>query len=142
MDREVLKKYDALKDEQKDVKKRAEELEREMNQLLTTLVSDTVMGTREDGTYGPIKIKGIPFPEYDRKKELLQKRLDRYAEIDAELAGMIDEIEVFISGVQDPRIRTILRLKYVDGKTWRDIGRRYGKGASWAFKKIEAYFSK
>lgn len=142
MDREVLKKYDALKDEQKDVKKRAEELEREMNQLLTTLVSDTVMGTREDGTYGPIKIKGIPFPEYDRKKELLQKRLDRYAEIDAELAGMIEEIEVFISGVQDPRIRTILRLKYVDGKTWRDIGRRYGKGASWAFKKIEAYFSK
>ena len=141
MDREVLKRYDALKDEQQDVKRRAEILEREMNRLLTTMVSDTVMGTREDGTYGPIKIKGIPFPEYDRKKELLQKRLDRYAEIDAELAGMINEIEVFISGVPDSRIRTILRLKYIDGRTWREIGRRYGKGASWGFKKVENYFS-
>ena len=141
MDREILKRYDALKDEQQDIKRRAELLEREMNRLLTTMVSDTVMGTREDGTYGPIKIKGIPFPEYDRKKELLQKRLDRYAEIDEELAGMISEIEASVSEVPDPRIRTILRLKYIDGHTWREIGRRYGKGASWGFKKIEKYFS-
>lgn len=142
MDREILKKYDALKDEQKDVRKRAEELEREMNRLLATVVSDTVMGTREDGTYGPIKIKGIPFPEYDRKKEILQQRLDRYADIDRELAGMVNDIEIFISQVPDPRIRTILRLKYIDARTWREIGRKYGKGASWAFKKVEAYFSK
>ncbi len=141
MDREILKKYDAMKDEQKDIRRRIGTLEREMNQLLNSLVSDTVMGTREDGTYGPIKIKGIPFPEYDRKKEVLQRRLDRYAEIDTELIGMVDEIEVFISEVPDPRIRTILRMKYVDGRTWREIGRRYGKGPSWAFKKIEAYFS-
>ena len=74
MNRDILKKYDALKDEQGDIRKRIDQLEREMNRLLDTLVSDTVMGTREDGTYGPIKIKGIPFPEYDRKKELLQQQ--------------------------------------------------------------------
>lgn len=141
MNRDILKKYDALKDEQGDIRKRIEQLEREMNNLLDTLVSDTVMGTREDGTYGPIKIKGIPFPEYDRKKELLQQRLDRYEEIERELIGMIGEIETFISGVTDSRIRTILRLKYIDGRTWREVGRRYGKGPSWGFKKVEAYFS-
>lgn len=141
MNRDILKKYDALKDEQKDIRKRIDQLEREMNHLLNSLVSDTVMGTREDGTYGPIKIKGIPFPEYDRKKELLQQRLDRYKEIERELIGMIGEVEVFISGVTDSRIRTILRLKYIDGRTWREIGRRYGKSPSWAFQVVMNYFS-
>lgn len=143
MDREVLKKYDALKDEQADIRKRIDKLEREMSHLLGTIVSDTVMGTREDGTYGPIKIKGIPFPEYDKRKELLQQRLDRYEAIDIELAAMIGDIEAFIGSVQDSRIRTILRLKYIDGYTWRQIGRRYGgKGPSWAYQKIEKYFSR
>ena len=142
MDREILKKYDALKDEQADIRKRIDKLEREMSHLLGTIVSDTVMGTREDGTYGPIKIKGIPFPEYDKRKELLQQRLDRYEAIDTELADMVSEIEAFISSVTDPRVRTILRLKYVDGFTWRQIGRRYGgKGPSWAYRIVERFFN-
>lgn len=142
MDRSILKKYDALKDEQRDIKRRVGQLEREMNQLLDTVVSDTVMGTREDGTYGPIKIKGIPFPEYDKRREILQHRLQRYKDITDELIGMVETIEAFITDVPDPRIRTILRLKYIDGRTWRDIGRRYGKGGAWAFKKVETYFLK
>lgn len=142
MDREILKQYDALKDEQMHIRKEVSKLEHEMTQLLGTIVSDTVMGTREDGTYGPIKIKGIPFPAYDLRREQLQRRLARYEQIDAELGGMIEDIETFISGVDDSRIRTILRLRYIDGRTWREIGRRYGKAPSWGFKKVEAYFLK
>lgn len=142
MDREILKRYDALKDEQRDIKKRIQRLEREMNAILDTVVSDTVMGTREDGTYGPIKIKGIPFPEYDAKREQLQHRLARYEKIDKELAGMITEIEAFISEVSEPRIRTILRLKYIDGLSWRSIGHRYGKNQGWVYKKVQKYLEK
>ena len=142
MNRNILKRYDALKDEQMDIRRRAEKLEREMEQLASTQVTDTVMGTREDGTYGPIKIKGLPLPEYDQKREQLEQRLARYDEIEKELAGMIGSIEDFIMSVPDPRIRTILRLKYLDGKSWREIGQRYGRGPSWAFDKIKKYFSK
>lgn len=140
MDRSVLKKYDALKDEQADIAKRIDKISREMSQLLNSQVSDTVSGTREDGTYGPIKIKGIPFPEYDRKKEQLQRSLEHYEQIEEKLAGMITEIEQFIAGIEEPRIRTILRMKYIDGRTWREIGMHYGKAHQWAYNKIERYF--
>ena len=139
MDRNILKKYDALKDEQTDIRERVRRLKTEMSGLLETVASDVVMGTREDGTYGPIKIKGIPFPEYDRKRDDLQKRIARYEEISAELSSMVTEVEVYIAAVSDPRVRTIMRLKYVDGLSWRDIGRRYGKGPSWAFWKVRRY---
>lgn len=142
MNRSILKKYDALKDEQSDVAKRIDRLSREISELLSSQVSDTVKGTRDDGTYGPIKINGIPFPEYDKKKEQLQKNLTHYEEIGQKLSEMIEEIEQFISGVDDPRIRTILRMKYIDGKTWREIGRKYGKAHQWAYNKVERYFEK
>lgn len=142
MDKEILKQYDALKDEQQHIRKEIRKLEREMDEILGTVVSDTVMGTREDGTYGPIKIKGIPFPEYDLRREKLQRRLARYEGINTQLTGMIEEIESFISEVDEPRIRTILRLRYIDGRTWREIGRRYGKAPSWAFQKVELFFKK
>lgn len=138
----ILKKYDALKDEQKDIRRRVGQLEHEIKKILETRVSDTVKGTRPDGTYGPIKIKGVPLPQYDEKMKQLQGRMDRYAAIDQELSGMIGEIEDFIGTVEEPQIRTFLRLKYIDGCTWREVGRRYGKGPSWAFGKVEKYFRK
>lgn len=141
MDRSILKKYDALKDEQRDIEKRIEYLKREMSQLLTLQVSDTVKGTREDGTYGAIKIKGLPMPEYNSKKAKLKERTRRYLDIKAELDSMISDIEMFITTISDPTIRTILRLKYIDGKTWREIGRRYGKHHQWAANRIDRYFA-
>lgn len=141
IDRSILKKYDALKDEQRDIERRIEGLRREMSHLLTLQVSDTVKGTREDGTFGPIKIKGIPMPEYDSKKTKLKERTRRYEIIKAELDGMISDIEAFIAAIDEPAIRTILRLKYIDGKTWREIGRRYGKHHQWAANRIDRYFA-
>ena len=110
IDRSILKKYDALKDEQRDIERRIENLRREMYHLLTLQVSDTVKGTREDGTYGPIKIKGVPMPEYDSKKAKLKERTRRYMDIKTELDGMISDIETFITTIDEPTIRTILRL--------------------------------
>lgn len=140
MDRKILKKYDALKEEQQDIARRIDRLSREMSELLHTQVSDTVSGTREDGTYGPIKIKGIPIAAYDSKRHLLQKHLKHYTEIEDYLKGMISEIEDFITQVPDPGIRTILRLKYIDGKTWREIGQHYGKAHQWAYNRVERFF--
>lgn len=140
MDRSILKKYDALKDEQRDITKRIEKLRREMSDLLTLQVADTVKGTRKDGTYGPIKIKGIPMPEYKAKKKRYQERIKRYEAIQKELDGMVSDIEIFINAVNEPTVRTILRLKYIDGKTWREIGRHYSRSSQWAFIRVERFF--
>lgn len=140
MDRTILKQYDALCDERDDIAKRIEKLNRELSQLAHSEICDTVSGTRDDGTYGPIKIHGIPMPEYEAKKAQLQKNFHHYEELQQKLTGMIDDIENFIDGVTEPRIRTILRMRYIDGRTWREIGRHYGKAHQWAYNKIERYF--
>ncbi len=140
--REILNQYDALIDESSDLSKRIEELSRKISRLTHDVVSDTVKGTREDGTYGPIKIKGMPTVEIDETKEQLNKKLRKYKETEVKIGRLRQEIEEYIFTVDDSRIRTILRLRYVDGKTWLQIGMRYGKSKQWAYSKIERYFEK
>lgn len=140
--REILNQYDALIDESSDLSKRIEELSRKISRLTHDVVSDTVKGTREDGTYGPIKIKGMPTVEIDETKEQLNKKLRKYKETEVKIGRLRQEIEEYIFTVDDSRIRTILRLRYVDGRTWLQIGMRYGKSKQWAYSKIERYFEK
>ena len=58
MDKEVLIQHCEMKAEIKDIRRRKEKLEKEIGRL--GIVSDTVKGTRLDGTYGSIKITGYP----------------------------------------------------------------------------------
>ena len=71
MDKEVLMQYCELQEEIKDLRKRIRKLDKFLEN--PRIVADTVRGTRKDGTIGPIKIQGIPLPEYG-KKELLRER--------------------------------------------------------------------
>ena len=60
MDKAILVEYTAMREEIKDIKRRIRTLEKEIENI--TVVSDSVKGTRPDGTYGSIKITGYPFP--------------------------------------------------------------------------------
>lgn len=95
MDKEILVQYCEMKEEIKDIRRRKEKLEKEIKGL--GVVSDSVKGTRRDGTYGSIKITGYPTPEYYRKKaavEKLQKMLD--TENDERGFSMLRELWAFI----------------------------------------------
>lgn len=71
MDKEVLIQHCEMKAEIKDIRSRKEKLEKEIGRL--GIVSDTVKGTRLDGTYGSIKITGYPRPEYYRKRAAIER---------------------------------------------------------------------
>ena len=66
MDKEILVQYCDMKEEIKDIRRRIRELDKYLENPPT--VSDTVKGTRKDGTFGPIKITGIPDPQFQRKR--------------------------------------------------------------------------
>ncbi|WP_081585211.1 DUF1492 domain-containing protein [Kallipyga massiliensis] len=53
-----------------------------------------------------------------RRKKLYQKYWDKVAEGQK----IILEIEAFLEGVKDPETRTIIRIKYIDGLTWEEVG--------------------
>ena len=76
MDKEILVQYCEMREEIKDLRKRIQKLDRFLEN--PPVVADVVKGTRRDGTIGPIKITGIPEPEYVRKQGIRERyRKDR-----------------------------------------------------------------
>ena len=69
--KEILIQYSDMAEEVKDIRKRIQKLQKEIVGL--GIVSDSVKGTRTDGTYGSIKITGYPTPRYMKKKAALEK---------------------------------------------------------------------
>lgn len=116
LDKEILVQYCEMKEEIKDIRRRKEKLEKEIKNI--SIVSDSVKGTRRDGTYGSIKITGYPTPVYYRKKAAIE-RLQKMLEIkEAELLELMTQAEEYIESVPKSEVRTMFRLYYIDGLPW------------------------
>ncbi len=116
MDKEILVQYCEMKEEIKDIRRRIRELDKYLEH--PPIVSDTVKGTRKDGTYGPIKITGIPDPQY-RQKGAARERLRRILEVkEEELLELTCQAEEYIEGINKSEVRIMFRLYYIDGLPW------------------------
>lgn len=116
MDKEILIQYCEIKEEIKDIRRRKEKLVKAINSLGT--VSDTVKGTRRDGTYGSIKITGYPTPEYYRKKAAIE-RIGILLDVkEADLLELMTQAEEYIESIAKSEVRTMFRLYYIDGLPW------------------------
>ena len=113
MDKEVLVQYCETMEEIRDLRERIKKLDRFLEN--PPIVSDTVKGTRKDGTYGPIKITGIPNPEYNRK-QAARERHKRLLEMkEAELLELTCQAEEYIESIEKAELRIMFRLYFIDG---------------------------
>lgn len=135
-----LKEYGAMLDEREDLRRRIARDERKLIELEGSIVSDSVKGTRSDGTYGSIRVSGLPDRDIEIVRERLRARKKKYTELLEKLDEGIDEVEEFISGLDSSMIRMILRMRYVDRETWEKISRRFGKSPDWSKVKIYRFF--
>ena len=71
MTKEILIQYSDVAEEVKDIRKRIEKIKKEIYDI--DVVSDSVKGTRSNGTYGSIKITGYPTPRWVKKIAALDK---------------------------------------------------------------------
>lgn len=111
--------YCELQEEIKDLRKRIRKLDKFLEN--PRIVADTVRGTRKDGTIGPIKIQGIPLPEYG-KKELLRERYKELLERkETELLELTCRAEEYIESIEKADIRILFRLYYLDGYPWVNV---------------------
>lgn len=122
MDMEVIKEYVDLKAEVRELENRIENLEREINNL--SIVSDSVKGTRKDGTIGSIRITGYPIPEYCSKERLLKARRGFLKGKQRELEKLTLKVEQDIAAIEKSEIRNMFRLFYIDGLTWNQVAHR------------------
>ena len=116
MDKTVLEQYVELKEESKDLHNRIDRDRRRLVKIENEgVVSDTVKGTRKDGTIGPIKITGYPFPEVDQVKGMIKKRVAKLHILEDELQDALNAADDFIREIPQSDLRMMFRFYYLDG---------------------------
>ncbi|MDY5988301.1 MAG: hypothetical protein SPJ11_01465 [Coprococcus catus] len=125
MDKDILIQYSDLVEEVKDLRRRIRKLQDDIDKLEP--VKDSVKGTRRDGTIGSITISGYPVPVYYRYKNQLEKREAALRKKEAELLELVNTVEEYITGINDSKMRRILRYRYIDNMSWTKIAFRMGK---------------
>lgn len=140
--KEELQQYLGIMCEARDAKQRAAELGRRIREAEATQVTDSVYGTREDGTNGSIRITGVPLPEIDRLTDLRKKRETYFKVLAFEQEQRAAHLEARIAEIPDPTIRVIFRQRYIDGMTWDEVSRKNGRaGTDWARVKAARFFA-
>ena len=122
--KEQLKKYRALKFELADVN----------TQIQLGSTQDSVQGSMKEfpWTIGTRHVEGVPDEDYD----LLVRKSD--------LKAQIKEIEDFVNGIHNYRIKKAIQIYYIDDiesgedkPTWEDVADKMGGGqSSEAIKKM------
>lgn len=122
MDKNILEQYIELKEEIRDLQDRIDKDEHRLLKIKEEgVVSDTVKGTRADGTLGSIRITGYPIPEHNQVKNMIKKRVAKLHILEDELQNAINEVDDFIEKVPKSDLRMMLRFRYLDDMTWAAV---------------------
>lgn len=120
--KEALVQYCELREEIKDLRERIERDELRLRRIEEEgVVSDTVRGTKKDGTIGPIKITGFPVPEYSKLKTMLKKRIEKLRITEEELHNAVNQVDDFINAIPKSDLRQMFRFYYIDDFTWEMV---------------------
>lgn len=122
MDKTILIQYCDMKEEIKDIRARIKKLDKFLEN--PPVVSDTVKGTRKNGTIGPIKITGFPGPMYARKRKLRERYQQILEKKEEELLELTCQAEEYIQTIPKSELRIMFRLYYIDGLTWVQVAHR------------------
>lgn len=123
--KEILEQYCAIREEAKDLRRRIEEGEKRLVRMRQEgyQVSDTVKGTRKDGTIGPIKITGFPIPEYTRIENMTKKRNAKLKILEEDLLEALNEVDDFINAIPKSDLRMMFRFYYLGDMMWHQVAR-------------------
>lgn len=68
-------------------------------------------------------IEGVDIPDYEKRVKRLRKKLQRRLE---ELIEKREELEEYISTIDDSELRIIFTLRYINGLSWQQIAAHMG----------------
>lgn len=123
MDKNVLIQYCDMIEEIKDLRKRIADTE---NSILKIAEEGTVKDTVSGGMGGiqHFVVEGMPVPELQRKKLLLNKRKAMLIEKENELLELTNQAEEYINSIEKSELRMIFRFYYIDGMTWVQVAHK------------------
>ena len=135
MTREELNNYVWLKRETEQQEKR---LKRLQNRKPKGVVGDTVKDYR-NGKGIPTKIEGVAEEDRIVPLEIAELTIS-IAENNETLRSQLKEIEKFIQSIKDPKVRVLMRCKYIDCMNWNQVGEVNHMDPSNARKIIREFF--
>ena len=128
----------------RDLKEEIEELECKIANLLSKygqVVTDKVRASSKEFPYieTSVKITGIDFAG-DKKKQIqiADKRL-LLNQRKAQAERLELRITTYINSITESRIRRMMEYKYIEGRTWEEIGRILHCDRTTAEKKVSRY---
>ena len=125
MDKGILIEYADMKEEIKDLRRRIEKIQKELDKLHGQIVVDSVScGKKGKKPLGTVKITGRPVGVISRKEQLLKKRNRRLEELEEELLEMTIQVEEYIESIPKSELRIMFRMYYIDGLTWVQVAHR------------------
>lgn len=123
--KKILHEYIDLQREIEETREKIVKVEKQIAKIEKQgAVIDTVSGG--DGGIQHFKIEGFPYPEYSRKKTLLYARQTTLTNLEIELMETINEIELFISQIDDSFMRRIINLRFIEKLSWGEVANRMG----------------
>lgn len=144
IDKNVLEQYTSIKEEIIDLERRNKNDRNEIKKLEKQITRDTVTGSRDDLTIGPIPVEGIAERMIEKKQDRIRNRMIKQLQHRKKLEDMKEEIEDYIQKIKDSEIRRIARFRYIDDLKWKEVAVRMGKGYSEDFcrQKMNDYLKK
>lgn len=117
MTKEILTQYSDLQEEIKEVRQKIIKLENEIEKIEH---EGTVMDSVTGGFGGTqhFKIEGVPIPECNHKKTLLYSRKTTLQLLEDDLLEKTNQVEEFIAGLSDSRMRRIINFRFLENKSW------------------------
>lgn len=123
--KEILTQYIDLKKEAKEIRQKIDKLEEQIAKIESEgAVIDKVLGG--EGGIQSFKIEGFPYPAYSRKKTLLYARKATLSGLEMEIIETLNQVEAFISSINDSHIRRIVNYRVVEGLSWNQVANRIG----------------
>lgn len=129
MEKHILEQYTDMREEERDLVRRIQSIDAKLlnMEMEGYIVADSVTcGKKGKKPLGTRMIKGFPFPEYERKRELLKTYKLQLQLSDAKLLDMLNQVEEYLEGIKDSRIRRIMRYRYIDDLSWVQVAHRMG----------------
>lgn len=115
MDKKILKRYKSNKDRLIRIEEQIQELcERE-----STVVMGKVTGSSADFPYTEVRTSVQmydPYEEENARRQIRRKEADRLLILKEQ-----KEVEDYINGIDDPEIKEIFELAFVEGKKQQEV---------------------
>lgn len=113
----------------RDLKREIRQLEEQYYELVSRksrMTSDSVSGSMSEYPYiqQVVKIHGLDVVDQARADRMKACALERRRQAERE----VEEIDRWISSIQDSRMRQVIYLKFIRGMTWTQVASKVGGG--------------